>query len=261
LFDARQIRPYLLAPFDRRYVYYDPRVLGRARLSVMRHMLWPNLGLVFMRQSTGRGPYDHFLTVDCLVSDRVFYSRHGAPFLAPLWLWEEGASFGVQGSTGREPGTGHRGQGTGNFEPQFLDAMAASLGTPACEPLPVFHYLYAVAYSPTYRERFAEQLRQGFPRFPLPASRETYRRLSDLGGRLVALHAGPTQWDYESAGSEEVFRLGGYDVLRRWARPRTKHGLTSCDQHELERLAWIGRATTRLMREFDLQSPDHWSGC
>ena len=127
-FDEAFIRPYLLAPFDRHWIYYDPRVLGRARYAVMRHMLLPNLGLVFMRQSTIAGEYDHFLAVDCLVSDRVFYSRHGAPFLAPLWLEggdqrsEVGGQEAVrEGEAPAEPGFRVQGSGwVANFAEDFV---------------------------------------------------------------------------------------------------------------------------------------------
>jgi predicted helicase len=261
-FDSACIQPYLLAPFDRRYVYYDPRLIGRARQRVMRHMLQPNLGLVFMRQSTNRGQYDHFLAVDCLVSDRVFYSRHGAPFLAPLWTYkaptsgwgELGSGFGVQGS-GVEA----------NFDPGFVEAVARAIGE---NPLPreLFQYLYAVAHWPGYRERFGEELRRGFPRFPQPVDGDGFRGLTGLGGQLIALHAGSRCLEFPAASLSlaaedgEAFRIGGYDVLRRWAKPRLLRGLSADDERELARLAWIGRETRRLMREIENQSPDQWSG-
>jgi len=256
------IQPYLLAPFDRRFVYNDPRVIGRARQRVMRHMREANLGLVFMRQSTNRGAYDHFLAVDCLVSDRVFYSRHGAPFLAPLWTYkaptsgrgEWGSGFGVQGS-GVEA----------NFAPDFVQEVAAVIDVPT-NPTELFQYLYAVAHWPRYRKRFEEELLQGFPRIPLPVDGPSFRRLSDIGRQLVALHTGssapssPEASLHSAADNGEEFRIGGYDVLRRWAKPRLRRGLTAEDERELERLAWIGWETRRLAEEIEKQSPDQWSG-
>jgi hypothetical protein len=138
--------------------------------------------------------------------------------------------------------------------------MTAGIGSLACEPLSVFHYLYAVAYSPTYRTRFAEQLRQGFPRFPLPASRESFFRLSEFGGRLVALHTGSKACDDDSTVDADVFRLGGYDVLKRRAKPRMKHKLTACDDRETARLAWIGRETARWMAAIDEAAAGYFSG-
>ncbi len=287
-FEPDLVQPYLVSPFDRRWIYYDPRLIGRARYSVLRHMLRPNLGLVFMRQSTGRGEYDHFLAVDSLVSDRVFYSRHGAPFLAPLWL-EVDSGFRVQGSEevwegeapaepasgGRQPSepSGVRGQESGdrsqesegnvsaNLNPEFMSPFADAFHRPV-EPIEVFHYLYAIAHSPTYRTKFAGELCRGFPRFPLPRDAELFERLESLGRQLVQLHVGgqPPEAGLPPAKNVEgEFRLGGYDVLRRWQTPRTKRGLTTADERELARLAWIGSETRRLMAQIDKHSRDQWS--
>jgi hypothetical protein len=121
----------------------------------------------------------------------------------------------------------------------------------------LFHYLYAASYSPDYRRTFADELRRGFPRLPLPADRARFSRLARLGARLVALHvgkvcpAGPAAGLLPAMGDESEFRLGGYDVLRRWQSPRKRRTWTDSDQAEWERLAAIGRETRRLMREID----------
>ena len=49
---ARNIRPYAVAPFDLRWVYYEPRLLGRARHQLVRHWIPGSPALVFMRQAT-----------------------------------------------------------------------------------------------------------------------------------------------------------------------------------------------------------------
>jgi predicted helicase len=74
-----------------------------------------------------------------------------------------------------------------NFTLEFLQAIKASLGS---EPTPeeIFYYIYAVLYSPAYRKRYQEFLKIDFPRIPLPANREMFNELSDLGKELVDLH-------------------------------------------------------------------------
>ena len=101
----------MVAPLDVRWIYYEPRLLGRARHQLLRHLDADNVALVFMRQATGPVPYDHFLVTNVLVSDRVFYSVHGAPFVAPLYL-RDGQ------------------QAAANLRPQFLQQLAQRLGIP-----------------------------------------------------------------------------------------------------------------------------------
>ena len=62
----------MVAPFDVRWVYYDPRLLGRARYELLQHLDPGDIALVFMRQTASPEPYDHFLVTSALVSDRVF---------------------------------------------------------------------------------------------------------------------------------------------------------------------------------------------
>ena len=176
------IVPYMLAPFDVRWIYYEPRLLGRARHSVMRHMLRPNLGLVFMRQSTTPGEYNHFLAVRSLVSDRVFHSAHGAPFLAPLYLYD-----GPNRSANLRPEAVRRFAEAWNlrFVHDGRGDMKKTFG-----PDDVFNYIYAVVHGTDYRRRFDAELRIGFPRVPILADRDKSRRLCELGGELVRLHAG-----------------------------------------------------------------------
>lgn len=254
-FAEAHIVPFFVAPFDRRFVYYDPTLLGRARLAVLRHMLRPNLGLVFMRQSTNPGQYDHFLAVDSLVSDRVFYSRHGAPYLAPVWLFSD--------LPDHPPAA--------NFTLPFLTAVAEVIHSPP-DPRALFDYLYAVAYAPPYRVQFASELLRGFPRLPLPAGSVSFCELAERGRKLVDLHVGGERDPIESlgedakAGREEIepFRLGGHDVVARWSKPRLRHesrsqsGHTADDERELARIRTIGLETRRLMRELEQHVAAFW---
>ncbi len=52
----------------------------------------------------------------------------------------------------------------------------------------VFHYIYAVLHSPTYRSRYAEFLKIDFPRLPLTRDVVLFLSLCALGKELVALH-------------------------------------------------------------------------
>ena len=77
-----------------------------------------------------------------------------------------------------------------NFNPAFLTAFSEALELPQTAPfnLPedispeeILAYIYAVLYSPTYRERYYEFLKYGFPRIPLPEDIEQFRYTRNVG--------------------------------------------------------------------------------
>jgi predicted helicase len=51
----------------------------------------------------------------------------------------------------------------------------------------IFNYVYAVLHDPMYREKYAVNLKRGFPRIPLYAE---FWRWAEWGKRLMALHIG-----------------------------------------------------------------------
>ncbi|MBM4089880.1 MAG: hypothetical protein FJ276_10730, partial [Planctomycetes bacterium] len=284
-FDAAAIQPYMVAPFDVRWVYYEPRLLGRARHAVMQHVSRQNHVLVFMRQTTNAGAYDHFLATNTLVSDRVFFSARGAPFVAPLF----------------RPFMGRR---TTNLAPRFLESLADRLGVrfdddreesaAAFGSLDVFHWIYAVVHGRDYRNRFDAMLRVDFPRIRWPRHLDDFRRLGAIGRQLARLHlemarpdfgdevsahapqppgarvqSGYPRWEppgrlrlsrdcsWPEPVNQEVWqwRLGGYPVLARWLAQRRHRELTPGDRYHLARMiAGIGR-TEVLVREIDSAVP------
>lgn len=267
-FNPGCLRPYVVGPFDRRWIYYDPRLLGRARWSVMRHMVQVegNLALVFMRQSTSSTTYDHALVVDTLASDRVFYSRRGAPFLAPLWRLSDPGD--------RSP----------NFASAWSERMQESAGR-ECDPQLLLGYVYAVLHSHAYRQNHLAELQREFPRVPFPRSSEVFFRLSAIGQRLIACHTtvdSGTTASLDMIGNGEptvargyprlnkdvlqlnaqcglqladrnvaTFQVGGYPVLSRWLQVRRGRPLSAAD---MVHLAWIHDVavnTRQLTREID----------
>jgi len=194
-----ELRPVLYRPFDVRCTIFDSNVAVHRRLRVMRHMLvGTNVALHVCRQTISEG-WRHVLatrglTDDCYVSNRTRERGYTLPLytyphpeahqaqMSPLSHWPEGKD-------GRRP----------NLEPRFIAEMAGRLGLSfvsdgqgdlrkAFGPEDVFHYIYAVLHSPTYRSRYAEFLKTDFPRIPLTSNLVLFRTLVEKGGELVALH-------------------------------------------------------------------------
>jgi len=86
-----------------------------------------------------------------------------------------------------------------NLNPEFVGDIEKRLGLSFVSdgkgnlkktfgPEDVFNYIYAVFHSPTYRSRYAEFLKNDFPRVPLTSDSNLFRSLCGLGAELVALH-------------------------------------------------------------------------
>lgn len=289
VFDPTCLRPYMVAPWDVRWVYYEPRLLGRSRARVLRGLHGDNRALVFMRQCDKTVPYDHLLVTPTLVSDRVFYNAHGAPFVAPIWAE-------------------HAGERAANFQPAYLRGLHDRIGLEwsASEDQPgvfgvrdVLHWIYARLWSPSYRTRYRAELGRDFPRVPWPVDADEFRAVCDAGRRLVSLHCelaaelsspsapnagGDEEWNRPigtlSSGfprrtdegtvwlnrecgwceslEEEVwqFRLGGYAVLPRWLKQRRGRALTALDQQRWLRLVQTIRETRRWLEDIDTRIND-----
>ena len=184
--------PYLYRPFDTRHTYYSDSVITRPRRRVMCHMLaGTNHGLVFMRQVALHDAYSHFSVSRAVVDNRAFYSSKGIMSFAPLYTYpsEQEIAQGLYKPGERQP----------NISSEFVATIEQSLGLSFVSdgqgdlyqtlgPEDVFHYIYAVFHSPTYRKLYDQFLRADFPRVPLTDDIELFRALVELGGHLKDVH-------------------------------------------------------------------------
>lgn len=148
-----------------------------------------NIGLIATRQTQEK--WDVLTTMDlCGHKSCAAYDINS---LFPLYIYDEELSFdlrskeaGIVKATNRRP----------NFTDTFLKILATTLQLPqkayglpsGLAPEDIFHYIYAVFYSPGYRTRYAEFLKIDFPHLPLTGSIELFKGLAKLGAELVALH-------------------------------------------------------------------------
>jgi hypothetical protein len=141
-----------------------------------------------------------------------------------------------------------------NLAEWLLPRLSTAYGfTPT--PEEVLAYIYAVLYSPTYRRVYAEALRSDFPRIPFVADGEVFRRMAELGRRLIDLHLlrskdlDPPRVRFEGEGDGQIqgvryepssqrvyingsqyfepvplqvwaYQIGGYQVLEKYLKDR-----------------------------------------
>jgi len=286
IFSDVKIKRCLYRPFDKRWLYYDPRLTSRPAEKVMRHMLPEgSLGLLSMRQYEYEVPdYCYFLATRSITECRVFISNRGIASCFPLYLYPE---------TIDEPSL-HKDRRP-NFTRPFLKILSEKFKLAQEEPygLPkgitaedIYHYAYAVFHSATYRKRYAEFLKIDFPRLPLTGNLKLFLTLTVKGRELVALHllespevhnfitSFPEKGDnivekveytdnnkrvwinktqYFSGIPKAVweFHIGGYQVCEKWLKDRRGRKLSYDDIQHYQKVVVALNETICLMAEID----------
>jgi len=184
------ITKILYRPFDERWVFYHDAVVERSRKDVMRHMMFgENLGLITVRQ-VAEGVFDHAFVSNHIVESRITLSNKGIGYIFPLYLYEKKdkpkrRSFSTIMMV-FEPQADYLIKRP-NLSQELLEKLKKAYKK---EPSPeeIFHYIYAVLYSVTYRTKYAEFLRMDFPRVPFTKNYKLFKKMSEYGSRLVDLH-------------------------------------------------------------------------
>jgi len=182
--EKSKITSVLYRPFDIRYTYYTGKSRGficMPRPEVMKHMRQgDNLGLMTLRKGLPNYHYSWVFVSNSLVSHGVYYNgNQSTEYLFPLYLYhsiEKKGLFHAEGET-REP----------NIKPEIVKSLSESFKK-GVSPEDIFYYIYAVLYSKTYRTKYAEFLRNDFPRVPFTKDYNLFKKMSEYGSRLINLH-------------------------------------------------------------------------
>lgn len=199
--DKSLIKSIAYRPFDNKFVYFDTKLIERAREKVMQHFLkGENIGLVIGRQCVGEwqyvfitksiGDFNLTGTAGRFGSGNYFplylnknYPKSIQPLL--LTVEEEKAVYNtynndeIELSLVEEPLLTNRNLSYSvNFSQTILRAIEKSLGITyklqydktdnEFGEVDLLDYIYAVLHSPTYREKYKEFLKIDFPRIPYP---------------------------------------------------------------------------------------------
>ena len=150
-------------------------------------------------------------------------------------------------------------------------------------PEEILAYIYAILYSPAYRERYYEFLKYGFPRIPLPRDIEHFRKLGTLGQDLIDWHILkdrqiPHQHRFEGAGEGVVskvryadggvwinptqhftdvpvdvwgYEVGAYQVCEKWLKDRQGSALSRAEVQQYRGILVAVAETLRFMAAID----------
>lgn len=272
-YNEKRITDYDYRPFDVRKIFYDDNFLSRSRSEVMDNFyLRDNIGL-----EVGRLEFIAFVS-DC-ISDEHFGGAKS--YKIPLFVFTSEETLFKDDSLPKQA----------NFTREFLK-FTQSLYKNEITPLMILGYIYAILYSPRYRERYKEELIVDFPRIPLTANLMLFRTLVQLGGELVALHlmkssrldkyitkfiggnnpeVEKVSWSDDSIwidkaqtigfkGAPEAvwnFYIGNYQVCEKWLKDRKGRKLSKDDIEHYQKIIVALSETIRLMSEIDKVIDSH----
>ena len=184
----QHIQPIDYRPYDTRWTYYTGQSRGfhcAPRPLIMPHLQEDNLALCTNRSLRSASTWQHVFVTNRIIDGNCISNKDGPTHVFPLYLYPHPEELEL--STERSL----------NFKPTFLTALSEALALPQTAPfnLPegispeeILAYIYAVLYSPTYRERYYEFLKYDFPHIPLPRDIEYFRKLAALGQHLIDWH-------------------------------------------------------------------------
>lgn len=175
-----RVLPWLYRLFDRRLVYWDPSMMGRAGTSVMRHLLpvpfgfggQDRLALVVQRAR----PIAAMATVT-----RGIATAHVTGnwcHVYPLNLADHGDEGALLPSSA---------SWTPNLAKTIVSGLESVVGH-AVEPESIFWYVFGVLSAPGYRDRFKAELEFDHPHVPFPANVRAFDDMAALGRRLGIAH-------------------------------------------------------------------------
>jgi len=179
------------------------------RQELMPNMLEKNLGIITVRQSKTGSNWSHAFIVDnivesCLVSSQT--SEIG--YLFPLYLYPNQNQLSEFLPLDELPQPIWK--KSANIDSLFIKTLEATYSK-NIDPEDFLYYVYAVLYSPTYRETYAPFLKIDYPRIPFTSDPEVFEEMARLGERLKDLHLLRSE---ELEDSTVRFQGTGDDIIR-----------------------------------------------
>ncbi len=291
----------LYRPFDQRFCYFSEVAMDYPRTELRQHMLLQNVSLNVTRQ-TKADEWRNAVVANTPTPALYTEIKDGSNAF-PLYLFPQPNKNTLFDTN--QPSDAHGGRRP-NLSSAFITAISHKLNMQFIPdgkgdlqqtfgPEDIFHYMYAVFHSPTYRSRYAEFLKIDFPRLPLTSNTNLFRALCKFGERLVALHLmeqfGANLPTYPIDGNNMVekveylvadkqpeqgrvsinktqyfdgvpqhiweFHVGGYQVCHKWLKDRKGRVLSFDDIRHYQRIVAALAETFTLMEQIDVVIAEH----
>lgn len=284
-YSEEYFRNLLYRPFDTRYVYYDTRLLQRARYDVMKQFFNHNVGLILSRMVLGNYEWnDVFITKDITEKGIMAMRVSNTAPIFPLYIYEDDSNQTSFFDQSRKP----------NLNMDIVRELEQKLNltfTPEKEdktgtfaPIDILDYIYGVLHSNKYRNKYKEFLKIDFPRIPYPESSDYFFKIAKLGKQLREIHllespiVNEFVTSYPVGGDNEVvkpeykdnkvyinktqyfdnvpeiawnFYIGGYQPAQKWLKDRKGRILSYEEVMHYQKIIKALLETHTLMQQID----------
>jgi predicted helicase len=184
---GKYIMPIDYRPFDKRYIFYEDKIVWRSVRKIMCHLAaGSNIALLFCGYLSSSVFTHVFITKN--IADNCYISNQTKErgYIFPLYLYPDTGN--LDSAATRRPNLQQKivGELAAKIDLRFTEEKENIPGTFA--PIDILDYIYAVLYSNNYRAKYKEFLKIDFPRVPYPENKEIFRELSQYGAALRSLH-------------------------------------------------------------------------
>jgi hypothetical protein len=265
---ASYFEKILYRPFDVRHIYYTQKMVDWPRLEIMPNMLKENLGLVMPKRVETKVPWQHILVTKEMV-EHVTVSLKTIDYLFPLYIYYDIIK--------KEP----------NIHHNIIYLLKKSFRKDP-RPEDILFYVYAIFYSTTHRNKYAEFLKIDFPRVPFTKDYKIFSKLTELGEKLVDLHLlkskeldhPATRFQGKGNGKAEKpkyeksrvyinaiqyfdgvkpevweYQIGGYQVCEKWLKDRKGRTLSLEDIKHYCKIVTALEKTIAIQKDIDKLYP------
>lgn len=183
-------------PFDYRHTYYTNKSKGfmaYPRNKIMDHLLHENIAFVTTRLNRGLSSGYSFVSKKIL-DLHLLDSAADSLQTFPLYLYSNTIGKASDDKTivrTTNLNLNIINQISTDLKLNFKDEKNLSGASDILKtysPLDLLDYIYAIVYSPQYRERYSEFLKKDYPKIPYPKDAATFWQLVKLGGEIRQIH-------------------------------------------------------------------------
>lgn len=177
----KKILDFCYRPFDIRKVFYDKKLIQRARYNLMKHMLKENIALVVTRQLSTFDFQHAFIAHSIVDKCCISLQTREASYVFPLNLYGDNQRHGEKDLFREIPTSSF------NINADLLKLVNYTFKK-EIDTKQIFYYIYAILYSAIYRQKYNEFLKIDFPRIPFTKDYRLFEEMVTLGKELVELH-------------------------------------------------------------------------